>query len=439
MANKVLKTLSNNIGFKILAVIFAFTLWITVYNLEDPTKTKTLTVNVTVTNKEFIDNLGKYYEIQEGTSRVSFSVTAARSILDKLDESDFVAVANMEYLKIGEDGTTGTVPIEITCTANVNQNSIKLGANNRNMKVSLEDLMSKQFVVKANAIGTVAEGYALGSVEVTAPNVLKVSGPKSIVQEIAAVVATIDITGMSESWTTYRATPVLYDANGKEVDTTRLTLSNTTVNVEAEILNTKEVGISVKPTGTVASGYMITAISSEPTTILLKGGKTLLNAITAIEIPEGIISVEGANRDITTTIDVSEYIPEGAQLVNPEQATIEITISIGKIKEKTFSLKTSDIVVTGLPTHAAIEFELSSIAVTISGLETEVNLLTNTALNAGIDVTNLGPGTHKVKLVLDIDETKYSYESVEITITITGEEADSESDSEAESESGEGE
>ena len=96
MANKVLKTLSNNIGFKILAVFFAFTLWITVYNLEDPTKTKTLTINVTVTNKEFVENLGKYYEIQEGTSRVSFSVTAARSILDKLDESDFTAVANME-------------------------------------------------------------------------------------------------------------------------------------------------------------------------------------------------------------------------------------------------------------------------------------------------------------------------------------------------------
>ena len=56
MANKVLKTLSNNIGFKILAVIFAFTLWITVYNLEDPTKTKTLTVNVTVTKKD-IDNI----------------------------------------------------------------------------------------------------------------------------------------------------------------------------------------------------------------------------------------------------------------------------------------------------------------------------------------------------------------------------------------------
>lgn len=435
MANKVLKSLSNNLGFKVLAVVFAFTLWITVYNLEDPTKSKTLTINVTVTNKEFVDGLGKYYEIQDGTNKVTFSVTAARSILDKLDESDFVAVANMEYLTVSEDGTTGTVPIDVTCTANVNSNSVKLSAANKSMKVSLEDLMSKQFVVKANAVGEVADGYALGDIEVTAPNVLKVSGPKSIVQQIAAVVATIDVSGMSESWTTYRATPVLLDSNGKEIDTTRLSLSNTTVNVEAEILNTKEVGISVKPSGEVASGYMITAISSEPTTILLKGNKTLLNGITAIEIPEGIISVAGASKDVTTTIDVSEYIPDGVQLVDSEQATIEITISIGKIKEKSFSLKTSDIVVTGLPTHARIEFALSSIAVNISGLETDVNLLSNEALNASIDVTDLEPGTHEVDLILDIDETKYTYEKIKITIMITTAESDSENGSETDSES----
>ena len=48
MKNNILKTLTNNLGFKILAVFFAFTLWLFVYNLDDPTKTKTLTVNVEI-------------------------------------------------------------------------------------------------------------------------------------------------------------------------------------------------------------------------------------------------------------------------------------------------------------------------------------------------------------------------------------------------------
>ena len=260
MANNILKTLSKNLGFKILAFLFAFTLWLIVYNIEDPTKTKALTINVTVQNKEAVDEMGKYYEVIDGTNKVTFSVTAARSILDKLDESDFVAVADMEQLAIEEDGVTGSVPIEITCTANVNSNSVKLSSTTKSMKVALEDLMSKQFVVVANATGTVAEGYALGAVEVTAPNVLQVAGPKTIVQQIDTVVAVIDVTGITDPWTTYRVTPILFDRNGKEIDTTRLSLSDATVNVSAEILNTKEVSVAITPSGSPENGYMVTAI-----------------------------------------------------------------------------------------------------------------------------------------------------------------------------------
>lgn len=419
MKNNILKTLSNNLGFKILAVLFAFTLWLVVYNLEDPTKSKTLTVNVAIENREALENMGKYYEVMDGSNKVSFSVTAARSILDKLDESDFTATANMEQIVIDENTSVGTVPIEIVCTANVNSSSYKLSSTSKNLKVSLEDLMSKQFVVSANATGEVAEGYALGNIEVTAPNVLKVSGPKSIVQNITSVIATIDVGGMSDSWTTYKVTPVLYDKDGKEIDTTRLTLSNSTVNVSAEILNTKEVAIAVKPTGTPNDGYTVTSISSNPTTILLKGSKSVLNGINSIEIPDGIISVEGEEKDVKATIDVSEYIPEGATLVNPEESTVEVTVSIGKIKEKVFSISSENIIVTGLSTYTKLEFALSTIAVHVSGLEEDIASLSSETLSGSIDVTYLPIGIHEVELILDLDESKYSYLPVKVTVYIT--------------------
>ena len=52
MGKKLLKTFTNNIGFKILAIAFAFILWLVVYNLNDPVKTKTFTTTVTVTGTE---------------------------------------------------------------------------------------------------------------------------------------------------------------------------------------------------------------------------------------------------------------------------------------------------------------------------------------------------------------------------------------------------
>lgn len=418
MKNSILKALSNNIGFKILAVIFAFTLWLTVYNIEDPTKSKTLTINVSVANKEYVDSLGKYFEIKDGTNKVSFSVTAARSILDKLDESDFAAVANMEQIVITEDGAEGIVPIEITCIANVNSNSVRLSSTSKSLKLALEDLMTKQFVVTASAFGEVAEGYALGNVEVTAPNVLKVSGPKSIVEQIASVIATIDVSGMSESWTTYRSTPILFDSEGKEVDATRLSFSDTTVNVSAEILNVKDVAIAVNPMGKPAKGYEVTSITVNPATVRLKGEKSVLNAINLITIPSEIISIAGADKDVTATVDITEYIPSGVAMVNPEQASVQITVGIGQNKEKAFNLETKNITVTGLPTGAKIRFELESVAVNIAGVEADINNLSNGTLTGSVDVTGLKTGIHEVALKLDIDESKFTYKTVKVKLFI---------------------
>ncbi len=418
MKNNILKALTNNLGFKILALFFAFTLWLFVYNLDDPTKSKTLMVNVTLENRESIENMGKYYEILEGSNKVAFSVTAARSILDKLDESDFVATADMEQIVIEESGDRAIVPIDIVCTSNINQNAIKLSSTNKNLKVSLEDLMIKQFVVSASAIGKVADGYALGSLAVTAPNVLKVSGPKSIVERITSAVATIDVSGMSDPRTTYKVKPVLYDKDGKEIDETRLTKSDHTVTVSAEILSVKEVAIAVKTTGSPKNGHVVTAISSNPTTILLKGNKALLNSVNSIEIPEELVSVEGADKDVKITIDVSEYIPDGVSMLDAEKSNVEITVSIAKVKEKVFSISSENIIVTGLPTHYELEFALSSYAAHIFGLEEDIASLSGTNLSGNIDVTDLSAGIHEVDLVLDLDDSKYSHLPLKVGVSI---------------------
>lgn len=420
MKSNILKALTDNLGFKLLALFFAFTLWLTVYNLEDPTKSKTMTLPVVIENRENLENMGKYFEVLEGSNKASFTITAARSVLDKLDESDFVATADMNQIAIAEDNTIGTVPIEITCTANVNEKSYKLSSTSKNLKISIEDLMSKQFVVSVKPTGNLPEGFTLGSIEVTAPNVLRVSGPKSIVQTIDSVVASVDVSvsGIVDSKNTYKATPELYDKNGKEIDATRLTLSNSTVTVLAEVLNTKQVPISVKASGSPADGYTLTKVNCNPKTLLLKGDKAVLNTINVIEVPSSLLSVEGKDQNVEVTIDVSEYIPQGVSLVNPEESTVKITATIGKIKEKVFSIDAKNILVTGLSTQSKLEFAVASIAVYVSGLEADIAKLGNKTISGSIDVTNLKNGTHEVEVDLDLDDTMYNYLPVKVTVNI---------------------
>ena len=139
--------------------------------------------------------MNKCYEVLDGTNTVTFTVTGKRSELEKLDDTDFSAVADMNRLIINDKGNKASVPIEIS--AKRTYTSVSINNKNKYMELSLEDLMSRRFMISADTSGKVASGYALGEVSVTNPNVLNVSGPASIVKKVDKVVATIDVDGMS--------------------------------------------------------------------------------------------------------------------------------------------------------------------------------------------------------------------------------------------------
>lgn len=415
MGNKILKTLTKNLGFKILAVVFAFILWLVVYNTDDPTITVSYTTNVTVENASVVTDMNKCYEVLNGTNTVSFAVTAKRSVLNKLEDTDFTAVADMNRMIVNEDGDKANVPIEIISKRS--NSSLKYNEKNKYLEVSLEDLMKRRFIITADTSGKVADGYALGEVTVTNPNVLNVSGPASIVNKIDSVVATIDVDGMSMNLSD-NVIPALYDADGQEIDTTKLKLSNTTVTISAKILSVKEIPLVFSTSGVPYGDNRVVEISSKPETIKVKGSSTTLNPLSSLNIPGDVLNVSGASEDITTTIDISEYLPDGVELVNASDATVTVTVRIEAYELKKFNLSTSQINVNGLDSNYDLSFDQSTVAVTVSGLKNDLNKLNTSQLSASIDVTNLGVGTHQVNLDLNLDEDNYAYQTITVTIEI---------------------
>ena len=415
MGNKSLKTLTKNLGFKILAVVFAFILWLVVYNTDDPTITVSYTTNVTVENASVVTDMNKCYEVLNGTNTVSFAVTAKRSVLNKLEDTDFTAVADMNRMIVNEDGDKANVPIEIISKRS--NSSLKYNEKNKYLEVSLEDLMKRRFIITADTSGKVADGYALGEVTVTNPNVLNVSGPASIVNKIDSVVATIDVDGMSMNLSD-NVIPALYDADGQEIDTTKLKLSNTTVTISAKILSVKEIPLVFSTSGVPYGDNRVVEISSKPETIKVKGSSTTLNPLSSLNIPGDVLNVSGASEDITTTIDISEYLPDGVELVNASDATVTVTVRIEAYELKKFNLSTSQINVNGLDSNYDLSFDQSTVAVTVSGLKNDLNKLNTSQLSASIDVTDLGVGTHQVNLDLNLDEDNYAYQTITVTIEI---------------------
>ena len=279
--------------------------------------------------------------------------------MNKLEDTDFTAVADMNRMIVNEDGDKANVPIEIISKRS--NSSLKYNEKNKYLEVSLEDLMKRRFIITADTSGKVADGYALGEVTVTNPNVLNVSGPASIVNKIDSVVATIDVDGMSMNLSD-NVIPALYDADGQEIDTTKLKLSNTTVTISAKILSVKEIPLVFSTSGVPYGDNRVVEISSKPETIKVKGSSTTLNPLSSLNIPGDVLNVSGASEDITTTIDISEYLPDGVELVNASDATVTVTVRIEAYELKKFNLSTSQINVNGLDSNYDLSFDQSTVA-----------------------------------------------------------------------------
>lgn len=416
MANKILKTLVNNIGYKILAVIFAFILWLVVYNIDDPNKTVRFTTNVTVENESTITDMNKCYEVLDGTNTVTFSVTAKRSVINKLEDTDFTATADMNRLIMDSDNKSARVPIEITSRRS--NSSLKYNGKNQYLEISLDDLVSRRFMITADTTGQVADGYALGEVTVTNPNVLNVTGPASVVDKIDSVVATIDVEGMSMNLSD-NVLPVFYDADGNEVDTTRLKFINQTVTISAKILSVKEIPLAFSTTGVPSGDYRVVEITSNPENIKIKGSSTVLNPIMSLAIPAEVLDVTGARDDLTTTIDITEYLPDGVELVDSSDATVTVTVRIEAYQSQVFTIDANDITVNGLEDGYELAFEQDAVSVTVSGLQNDLNKLKVADLKAAIDVSGMGEGLHQINLELELDETHYAARTVSIEVKIT--------------------
>ena len=351
----------------------------------------------------------------DGKNTITFSVYAKRSVHNTLTNANFTATADAQKIEYDEKTGTYRVPVVVTC--NRNNSSINITSKDLYLDLELEDSASKQFPIKTNTTGTVASGCALGDVEITDANVMKVSGPASVVNQIDTVVATINVDGMSTDITD-RVTPVFYDAQGEVVDTTKLTLSVSTVNISAQILNTKDVELEFLTTGTPADGYQAGNITYTPQKVRIKGEAAILNTINKITIPEEVLDITDATSNIEKTVDISTYLPSGTALVISSDSKIDVTVVVEAVKTKTLQIPVTNLQVIGLSSDEKVQYEEDNIALTVSGRSSVIDALDEKTISGSIDLTDLKLGAHNVLITFELDTNTVSYADTYAAVTI---------------------
>lgn len=418
MLKKLGKKITNNFGLKLLATMVAVILWIVVVNIDDPMKPQMYTTSVQPVNADYIIGKGKYYEWLDGKNTISFTATAERSIIEKLSASDFTATADME--KIEYDEESGSYRVPVTVAVSRYSSKVTISSKQLYMDVVLEDLGTVQKAIKANTKGSVADGCALGELQIVGSNVLKVSGPYSIVSQIDTAVATINVEGMSTD-VADSVVPVLYDVDGNVIDTTKLKLSLSTVAVEAQILNTKDVALEFTTTGKVADGYMVTDIAHGLETVRIKGEAATLNKVNKIVIPKEVLDVTGAEKDITTTVDITSYLPSGTSLVLNSDGKIEVTVKIEPVVTKTFEVPVANLIVENLREGYEADFGVDTFEVELAGAQSVMKNLKPADIRGTVNASGLGKGDHNLEITFALEtEQCWASASVKVPVTFNG-------------------
>lgn len=394
----------ENIGLKLFALAFAIVLWLLVTNINDPVSRMTISnVQVRLLNTDLITKQGDVYSVLDDSDIVPVvTVTAKRSIIDALDKDDIAATADVNDLS-----SLDTVEIRFS-SYKFNNEIDSIEGSTENVKLSIEKKLTSTFTLKTATAGKLASGYELGSVT-PEQNQVRVSGPQSVVSSISEATATVDISGATGSISTYSDIRLL-DSSGNPVDTQTLTMNINSVKVNVVVLPVKTIPVQVTTSGSPADGYLATGkITADPETVSIAGKSSVLQTIESLQIPGSAVDISGADSDVTRTLDVSGFLPEGVTFEDSSfDGKVQVTVGIEPAQDADVDVKISSVSLNNVPQgYEAKILAVNDGSKTVSASEDGAFTLRFRGLAANIDgirLDTLQPGVDIGALTADKQE-----------------------------------
>ena len=419
------KWITNNIGLKILALFVSVGLWIIAININDPVSENTYTVNVTLQNSGVLSSAGKYFEVKDNSDRIKVVVRGTRTALSQFNQADIVATADMS--KITEDNL---VPIELSTTKQSDKIE-GIRSESQYVKLALEDVRRLQMPIEVKVLNDPADGYILGVTQ-TSQNVVILSGPESIINQVESAAVEIDVSGATTD--VKISLPIhLYSEEDDIIDTSKVNMSVQEISTTASILQKAVVPLIAIPQGTPTQGYVLNGIiEGLPTEITIAGKSNIVSKIPYIDISESL-DVNDIYQDTSYEININDYLPDGVSLVGTvgNNGILDISVGVDKESEKTIVLDPEAIQVIGVPEgfSATVSDLENDVEVPVSGLKSLLDAVDESKLVPIINVDKylsnnemtIEKGHLDIPLDITLPDNVRLSREVKVRITITEE------------------
>ena len=419
------RKITDNIPLKIMSVAVAVVLWLIVVNIDNPIGTNYYTINdVELINKEYVessDTIGKMCMPEQNQDSIKIAITASKKIRDKIKVTDISAVADLQKA-LSLDTNPVLVPITVTCSVpGVSSNDIKVTP--QNLSVNLDEKETQEFVVNVSRGDTKpGKDYEVGSLTAN-PEKVRITGPKTLVNKIDKVNATIELDGNTQDFT--------QDVNLTIIDKNQEALSDSEMNslriennakvvVTARLWKIRQgVGISASYVGTPADGYEVGSVKTVPDTISVAGSTEGLESLAennnVITIPADSIDISGESKDVEKKISLNNLLPDNVKLTSDSSEDVWVTVNILPVGSKEFDIPTKNIEVKNKPDDLQVTFETAQIELRIkSDTKNMDDLDAKKDIKLSIDLDGKKEGNYEVPVKVVLPD---GYETVEDVTT----------------------
>lgn len=372
----------------IMALILAIMVWMAATIQENPFAEGFLPEEVPV---EVINRGEGLVIVGGGDQNVRIKVRAPESVWAGVRASSFHAYVDLEDLDVG----LHEVPIQVEQAGSLVR---ILEISPTLLTVRLDRGAEREVEVRASIYGEPPQGFYQGPTEIS-PHSVMVRGPESLVDQVVEVTGEVYVRGEKDTFERDVAiTPRDEVGNvvaGLEVDPQSVTVS---VPIEHRV-GFRELSVKTVTEGTPASGYWISSIGANPSTVTVMGDPP-----TVAEIPGYLetypVDVEGARADISERVAI--VFPEGVS-PSEEVRTVQALIGISPVLGgQTVQLTP---VLQGLGRGLEGAFSPDTVGVILSGPLSDLEALEAGDVRVVVDVSDYGPGTHFVPLAVEKPES----------------------------------
>lgn len=286
---------------KLLSVLIAFLIWSYVKSDIDPTKERTFRdVEVRLENVQDLQR-SDLMVLPISDQKLSVTVSGRLSNMKNARKEGIVAKVNLKDLGEGEHA----VPIIVT--------SIDSGISiehfePQSLPVVIDRKESQEMTTNIVLEGQLENSYVLGKVK--DHEKVRVTGPKTMIDNITKLVAKVDITGLQRS--TVMSVKVLpLNSSNQVVDL--VTIEPANIDVEVPIFETETVPIKLNLHGVLPAGVQSGNFAVQPNSVTIRGNSAVIDRIH--EITTEPVPIENA---LKGNQEVKLILPEGVSLVDPD-------------------------------------------------------------------------------------------------------------------------